>query len=104
MRCTYKRTEWHRNHSKGIGSVELTIGQKNALIDGASHPLSAAPRNPNGTTLVPLRFINEAMGVGEKPVHPGSGKKTIVIDAGHGGSDPGANGRHREDAGEGLQS
>ncbi|NQX47840.1 N-acetylmuramoyl-L-alanine amidase [Paenibacillus tritici] len=49
---------------KEMGSVELTIGHKNAWIDGTSHPLSAAPRNLNGTTVVPLRFISEAMGVG----------------------------------------
>ncbi|MEK4852122.1 N-acetylmuramoyl-L-alanine amidase [Paenibacillus sp. FSL H7-0756] len=48
---------------KESGSVELTIGRKEALIDGTSHSLSTAPRNLNGTTLVPLRFISEAMGV-----------------------------------------
>lgn len=48
---------------KESGSIELTIGQKKALIDGASHSLDTAPRNRNGTTLVPLRFISEAMGL-----------------------------------------
>lgn len=48
---------------KESGSIVLTIGQKKALIDGASHSLATAPRNRNGTTLVPLRFISEAMGV-----------------------------------------
>ncbi|ETT56218.1 N-acetylmuramoyl-L-alanine amidase [Paenibacillus sp. FSL P4-0338] len=48
---------------KESGSVELTIGHKEALIDGTSHSLSTAPRNHSGTTLVPLRFISEAMGV-----------------------------------------
>ncbi|GGF91497.1 hypothetical protein GCM10010912_40630 [Paenibacillus albidus] len=49
---------------KAFGSVELTIGQKTAMVDGASQKLTTAPLNRSGTTLVPLRFISEAMGVG----------------------------------------
>ncbi|ASA22818.1 hypothetical protein B9T62_19635 [Paenibacillus donghaensis] len=60
---------WNQKNStitipKEIGSVELTIGKPTAMVDGASQTLTTAPLNRNGTTLVPLRFISEAMGVG----------------------------------------
>lgn len=47
---------------KGENQISLTIGKKTAKANGASKTLSIAPKVKNGTTLVPLRFISQALG------------------------------------------
>ncbi|MDN4494707.1 stalk domain-containing protein [Ureibacillus aquaedulcis] len=47
---------------KGENQVSLTIGKKTAKANGATATLSIAPKVKNGTTLVPLRFISQALG------------------------------------------
>ena len=42
--------------------IELKIGQKNAIVDGKTVELDVAPKIENGRTLVPIRFIAEALG------------------------------------------
>ena len=42
--------------------IEMTIGSKVALIDGKETELLRAPEEKNGTTLVPIRFVAEALG------------------------------------------
>ncbi len=42
--------------------LELTIGQKTMLINGASSQMDIAPMVVDGRTLVPIRFISEALG------------------------------------------
>lgn len=44
-------------------SAYVAIDSKNAVINGAAVELAEAPIIKNGTTLVPLRVISEAMGV-----------------------------------------
>lgn len=49
----------------GIGNqatIKLTIGSKIAYVNHAEKELLLAPRIVNGTTMVPLRFISEAIG------------------------------------------
>lgn len=44
-------------------SAVISVGSKSALINGETVELTEAPIIENGTTLVPLRVISEAMGV-----------------------------------------
>lgn len=44
-------------------TLELKIDDRNALIDGQSVALAAPPLLQKGTTLVPLRFVSEQMGM-----------------------------------------
>jgi hypothetical protein len=62
--------------------IILEIGQKEAMIDGASVPLDAAPILHKGCTMVPLRFITEQIGkaVGKKVnFYWDSKKKTVTL-------------------------
>lgn len=47
---------------KGDTTVSLRLGDPNAFVNGMPHPLSVAPRMLNGSTMVPLRFVSEALG------------------------------------------
>lgn len=42
--------------------IELKIGSKMALIDGTPVQLQAAPQIVKGKTMIPLRFVSEALG------------------------------------------
>ncbi|NTU60834.1 MAG: hypothetical protein HGA95_00640 [Caldiserica bacterium] len=42
--------------------IEMTIGQKLALVNGKEMIMSVPPNLKNGTTLVPLRFISDSIG------------------------------------------
>lgn len=42
--------------------IELTIGSREAYVDGQPYELLRAPEVKNGTTLVPVRFIAETFG------------------------------------------
>ncbi len=42
--------------------VKLTIGSKLAYINNAEHDLDAAPLNRNSRTMLPVRFVAEALG------------------------------------------
>ena len=50
-------------------TIVMTIGKTSATVNGASVTLSVAPVSKSGSTLVPLRFVGEAVGaeVGWKP-------------------------------------
>jgi len=50
------------NAVKGNTSVMLRLGDPYAYLNGAPRPLAVVPQAVNGTTLVPLRFISEALG------------------------------------------
>lgn len=43
-------------------NIELTIGDKNAVVDGKTIQLDVSPKIENGRTLVPLRFLAETLG------------------------------------------
>ncbi len=46
---------------KGEHTLELTLGSSIASVDGISTTLSLAPQTIEGTTMVPIRFIAEAL-------------------------------------------
>lgn len=64
--------------SKGNTVVELVTGSKYALINGESKVLSAPVVNKNGSTMVPLRFVSEALGA---EVSWDAETKTITINS-----------------------
>jgi len=46
----------------GNTTIQLWIGQKDITVDGQTQPMDVAPFIQNGRTLVPVRFISEALG------------------------------------------
>ena len=48
--------------SKGNTKVWLKLGSKNATVNGRTIKLAVPAQTKNGNTLVPLRFISEALG------------------------------------------
>ncbi|MCX5969992.1 MAG: copper amine oxidase N-terminal domain-containing protein, partial [Coprothermobacterota bacterium] len=46
----------------GNTTIQLWIGQKDISVDGQTQPMDVAPFIQNGRTLVPVRFISEALG------------------------------------------
>jgi hypothetical protein len=49
---------------KGPTTITLKLGQSQATVNGSIHMLSVPAQAVNGTTLVPLRFVSEALGAG----------------------------------------
>ncbi|MGZ9584102.1 N-acetylmuramoyl-L-alanine amidase [Paenibacillus marinisediminis] len=49
--------------NNGSTSIKLVIGEKTALVNGKEVKLPVAATVINGTTLVPLRFVGESMGL-----------------------------------------
>jgi hypothetical protein len=50
------------NAYRGSNYMNVTIGSKNAMLNGKPYTLLQAPFIQNGTTMVPLRFVSEALG------------------------------------------
>ena len=48
--------------TKGATTVNLRLGEARALVNGTERTLSVAAQATGGTTLVPLRFVSEALG------------------------------------------
>ncbi|HEY4002521.1 MAG TPA: copper amine oxidase N-terminal domain-containing protein, partial [Candidatus Xenobia bacterium] len=46
----------------GDTSIELQLGASTARINGQEHPLTTAAMSVGGRTMVPLRFISQALG------------------------------------------
>lgn len=42
--------------------IEMWVGNKNAFIDGEPATMSMPPKIDSGSTLVPIRFVSEALG------------------------------------------
>lgn len=47
---------------KGDRVVQMTIGSKVMLINGAAITMDAAPEIVNGRTMLPVRFLGQALG------------------------------------------
>lgn len=62
--------------SKGDTIIELVTGSSEAVINGERYTLSNAVANKNGSTMVPLRFISEALGA---DVNWDTDTKTVTI-------------------------
>ena len=67
--------------TKGQTNVQLKIGDAAATVNGEKRTLALPPLEINGTTLVPLRFVSEALGADVK----WSGASRTVIIATTGG-------------------
>ena len=48
--------------TKGNRKIELTINHKKAIVNGVSYDLDTPPKLINNHTMVPLRFVSEALG------------------------------------------
>jgi plastocyanin len=71
---------------KGNTSVTLQIGASAAQVNGQTRTLSSPAQAVNGTTLVPLRFVSEALGAQVKWNAP---SRTVVIATSGGDSENG---------------
>jgi hypothetical protein len=47
---------------RGSTTVTLRLGEADAYVNGAPRPLAVVPQALNGVTMVPLRFVSEALG------------------------------------------
>jgi len=59
-------------------TIQLTIGKTSATVDGKAYTLDAAPYIKNSRTMVPVRFISEALGLN---VYYEAQKKMIYVSA-----------------------
>ncbi|PYE51275.1 N-acetylmuramoyl-L-alanine amidase [Paenibacillus barcinonensis] len=69
--------------SKDNTAMQMIVGQKTATVNGSNVDLDAPPLVKNGTTLVPLRFIGEQMGL---KVGWNNTTKTVTLDTQNSGS------------------
>lgn len=65
--------------TKGATNVELQLGSRRAFVDGQAVTLEVPAMAINGRTLVPIRFVSEALGA---EVGWDSMTKTVVINSG----------------------
>ncbi len=49
--------------SRGVTNIQLTVNKKKAYVNGKETVLDAAPCVVNGSTLVPVRFVSETLGL-----------------------------------------
>lgn len=61
---------------KNYSTITLQAGSSQAVVNGKSVKLSAPAQQLNGTTMVPLRFVGEALGAS---VHMDKGSNSVYI-------------------------
>lgn len=57
----YDQTSHTVTTQSGGDTIRLTIGSRTATVNGSNLPVEVAPYTKDGSTMVPLRFISEAM-------------------------------------------
>lgn len=82
---------------KGATTVQLRLGEARAQVNGAERALAVPAQAVNGTTLVPLRFVSEALGADVK-WRPAS-RTVIIATDGSGSAVVGGNGNGSNTAG-----
>ena len=87
---------------RGATSVELKIGSRDARVNGQPRTLSLPAQEVRGSTLVPLRFVSEALGAG---VRWNGASRTVIINTTGGTDAPivaeiGGNGSGNNDSGD----
>ena len=75
------KVEWNGDSgtvtiTDGDKKIELTIGKSEITVDGKTEKLDAAPFIENSRTLVPVRFVSEALGA---KVEWDSNKNTVTV-------------------------
>lgn len=81
--------------TKGNTTIKLTIGNNYAYVNGKKVALAAEAIIVNGSTMVPLRFVAEALGA--KVAWDGA-TKTAIISQGSEGKPGSRTGGYRNDA------
>jgi hypothetical protein len=71
--------------TRGTSQIQLTIGSRSAFVNGRQVTLDVPPMVVGGRTLVPLRFVSEAMGAG---VDWEPSTRTVFITSGAGAPAP----------------
>ncbi len=87
--------------NKDLHRINLKVGETLILVDGKSRNLADPVDMHQGTVVVPLKFKERYLDVLFREIRPAHARfpriplriKSVVIDAGHGGNDPGAIGR-----------
>ena len=69
-------------------NVEIQIGSRYAMVDGQRQLLDAPPMIRQGTTLVPLRFMSEALGASVQWMSQSRTVQINTYEAGEGGYSP----------------
>ncbi|OON96081.1 MAG: hypothetical protein ATN36_06495 [Epulopiscium sp. Nele67-Bin005] len=64
--------------TKGNTTIKLTLNSTQATVNGQATTLSTAPIAVNGTTMIPVRFVSEALNV---PIDWDATSQTVLINS-----------------------